>query len=172
MATALAARVRWRERADASPVARPRRPPRSPRPVADPAQRTGSLGSLAFPNSGAAAAQDDFLRGVAWLHSFGYEDAIAAFRAAQAKDPGFAMAYWGEALAFSQPLWFFEEPDKGRAALARLGPRPRRGWRRPAPSASAGFLRAVEALWGPGAQPARAQALADAMAAVAAANPG
>ena len=58
---------------------------------------------------------------MAWLHSFGYEDAIDAFRAAQKIDPTFAMAYWGEAMSFSQPLWFFEEADKGRAALAKLG---------------------------------------------------
>ncbi len=50
-----------------------------------------------------------------------YEDAIDAFRAAQKIDPNFAMAYWGEAMSFSQPLWFFEEVDKGRAALAKLG---------------------------------------------------
>ena len=79
---------------------------------------------LAFPNCGAPAAQADFLRGVAWLHSFGYEDAIDAFRAAQKIDPAFAMAYWGEAMSFSQPLWFFEEAEKGRAALAKLGATP------------------------------------------------
>jgi tetratricopeptide (TPR) repeat protein len=140
--------------------------------VADPAQRSGSLGSLTFPNSGAAAAQDDFLRGVAWLHSFGYEDAIAAFRAAQAKDPGFAMAYWGEAMAFSQPLWFFEEPEKGRAALDRLGSSPEARLAKAGTERERGLLRAVEALWGPGVRPVRAQAFADAMAAVATANPG
>ncbi len=53
-----------------------------------------------------------------------YEDAIDAFRAAQKIDPNFVMAYWGEAMSFSQPLWFFEEVDKGRAALAKLGPTP------------------------------------------------
>ena len=31
------------------------------------------------------------------------------------------MAYWGEALSFNQPLWFQEEAEKGRAALAKLG---------------------------------------------------
>ena len=64
------------------------------------------------------------------------------------------MAYWGEAMAYSQPLWFHEEPDKGRAALARLGADARRARRqgRP-PSASSGYLRAVEALWGPGDRP-------------------
>src|SRR6185436_19801775 len=37
---------------------------------------------------------------------------------------GFAMAYWGEALAYSQPLWRNESLDKARAVLARLGPTP------------------------------------------------
>src|SRR6476469_5457213 len=82
------------------------------------------LGRVSFPNSGSPSAQADFLRGIAWLHSFGYEDAIDAFRAAQKIDPSFAMAYWGEALSFSQPLWFFEEVDKGRAALAKLAATP------------------------------------------------
>ena len=41
------------------------------------------LGSLSFPNSGAAGAQDAFRRGVLLLHSFEYEPAAAAFREAQ-----------------------------------------------------------------------------------------
>ena len=73
----------------------------SPRPQAP------SLGKAAFANSGSPLAQADFQRGVAWLHSFGYEDAIDAFRAAQQADPNFALAYWGEAMSFSQPLWFY-----------------------------------------------------------------
>ena len=95
----------------------------------------------------------DFLRGVAWLHSFGYEDAIDAFRAAQKIDPSFAMAYWGEAMSFSQPLWFYEE-------VARAAPR-WRSWGRHAAARMAkartpreqGFMRAVEALFGPGDKP-------------------
>ena len=78
----------------------------------------------AFPNSGAPAAQDAFLRGLAWLHSFGYEEAIDAFRAAQKADPGFAMAYWGEAMSFNQPLWFHEDVESGRAVLRKLGATP------------------------------------------------
>ena len=81
------------------------------------------------------------------------------------------MAYWGEAMAFSQPLWFFEEPEKGRAALARLGSSPEARLAKAGTERERGFLRAVEALWGPGVRPVRAQAFADAMAAVAAANP-
>jgi hypothetical protein len=45
------------------------------------------LGTLSFPNSGAAAAQPDFIRGVLLLHSFEYDDARAAFRAASSKRP-------------------------------------------------------------------------------------
>ena len=84
------------------------------------------------------------------------------------------MAYWGEALAFSQPLWFFEEPEKARAALGGSDRAPRgaagEGRHR---GGSGGFLRAVEALWGPGVRgrcgPRRSPS---AMAAVATANPG
>ena len=57
------------------------------------------LGRVEFANSGAPAAQPAFLRGMTLLHSFLFDEARAAFREAQAVDPGFAMAYWGEALA-------------------------------------------------------------------------
>jgi hypothetical protein len=58
-----------------------------------------SLGRISFPNSGTAQAQALFVRGILLLHSFEYDDAIEAFRQAQRADPGFAMAYWGEAVA-------------------------------------------------------------------------
>ena len=35
------------------------------------------------------------------MHSFEYEDAREAFVEAQKADPGFAMAYWGEAMTFN-----------------------------------------------------------------------
>ena len=56
------------------------------------------LGVLDFPNSGAAEAQDAFSRGVMLLHSFEFTDARSAFLEAQAIDPGFVMAIWGEAM--------------------------------------------------------------------------
>ena len=142
-----------------------------PRPVLDPGNPSGALGVIAFPTSGAPAAQHDFLRGVAWLHSFGYEDAIEAFQAAQAKDPQFAMAYWGESLAYSQPLWFREEPDKGRAVLRRLGATPGARADQARTDREKGFLGAVEALWGPGDLATRAAAHASAMAALGRAYP-
>jgi tetratricopeptide (TPR) repeat protein len=132
------------------------------------AQVRQPLGSITFPNSGAASAQADFIRGVAWLHSFGYEDAIDAFRAAQRKDPSFVLAYWGEAMCFNQPLWFFEEPEKGRQALAKLGAtREARAAKATTPRERM-YLAAVEALWGNGTKAARDKAYSDALGALAA----
>ena len=129
------------------------------------------LGRVVFPNSGHAAAQVDFLQGVAWLHSFMYEDAIDAFRAAQKADPSFALAYWGEALSFSQPLWFFEEVPQARTALAKLGATPDARVAKANTPREQGFLRAVEALFGPGDTAARHAAYADVMAKLAAEHP-
>jgi tetratricopeptide (TPR) repeat protein len=100
-----------------------------------------------------------------------YEDAIDAFRAAQKLDPNFAMAYWGEAMSFSQPLWFFEEPDKGRAALEKLGATAAARMAKAKTLREQGFMRAVEALFAAGATSARAAAHAQAMAKVAADHP-
>src|SRR6185436_9452105 len=63
-----------------------------------PGAHTGErLGVVSFPNSGARAAQQPFIRGLALLHSFEYDDARATLRAAEQADSSFAMAYWGEA---------------------------------------------------------------------------
>jgi tetratricopeptide (TPR) repeat protein len=127
--------------------------------------------ALAVPRAQAPTAQSEFNRGVTWLHSFMYEDAIDAFRSAQKLDPNFVMAYWGEAMSFSQPLWFFEEPDKGRAALAKLGATPEARIAKAKTPREQGLMRAVEALFGQGSTAARAAAHAKEMARVAAENP-
>ena len=126
-----------------------------PKPQGPSRKPEAALGRVEFPNSGNAAAQADFLRGVAWLHSFGYEDAIDAFRAAQKADPSFALAYWGEAMSFSQPLWFYEEVPQGRAALGKLGPSPEARIAKAKTPREQGFMRAAEALFGPGEKAAR-----------------
>jgi len=130
------------------------------------AQPSPSLGRISFPTSGAAAAQPAFIRGVLLLHSFEYDDAIAAFREAQRVDGGFAMACWGEALAYNQPLWYNENLEKARAVLTRLAPtRAARQAKAPTDREKA-YLDAVERLFGEGAKPARDRAYADAMAEV------
>ncbi len=129
------------------------------------------LGSVSFPNSGSPAAQPAFLRGVAWLHSFGYEDAIDAFREAQKIDPSFALAYWGEAMSFSQPIWSFEEPESARAALRKLGATPAERAANAKTPREQGYMRAVEALFGAGDTHTRHLKHSEAMGALAAAFP-
>jgi tetratricopeptide (TPR) repeat protein len=80
------------------------------------------LGEASFPNSGAPAAQADFLRGLLLLHSFEYEEAATAFRAAQQTDPAFAMAYWGEAMTYTHPIWNQQDTTAALTALRRFGP--------------------------------------------------
>ena len=77
-------------------------------PASAPAPAAG-VGEVSFANSGAPVAQAGFRRGLALLHNFEYEAAIAAFREAQAADPGFAMAYWGEAMAYTHPVWMEQD---------------------------------------------------------------
>src|SRR6266536_6189966 len=84
--------------------------------------QTPGLGTITFPNSGALAAHALFVRGVLLLHSFEYQDAARAFREAQRIDPGFALAYWGEALTYTHPLWNEQDLNAARAVLQRLGP--------------------------------------------------
>src|SRR5207302_737164 len=77
---------------------------------------------------------------------------------------GFAMAYWGEALSYNQPLWLNENLDKARATLGRLAPS-RAARQAKAPTArEKGYLDAVERLFGDGDKRARDRAYAGRMA--------
>ena len=49
-------------------------------------------------------------RGVALLHSFGYEEAGQQFTELTKSDPKCAMAYWGVAMSGFHELW--DHPDK------------------------------------------------------------
>jgi tetratricopeptide (TPR) repeat protein len=130
-----------------------------------------ALGRISFPNSGPPAAQDSFIRGVLLLHSFEYDDAIAAFREAQRVAPGFALAYWGEAMCYNQPLWSNENLTRAREVLKRLGPDSKaRAAKAPTPREK-GYLEAVERLFGEGQKPARDRAYADRMRALRVENP-
>src|SRR5438874_9750547 len=85
-----------------------------------PAAADGEYGHVNFANSGAPAAHADFLTGLALLHYFEYPAAAAAFRRAELADPGFAMAYWGEAMTFNHPIWMQQDLKAGRDALNKL----------------------------------------------------
>ncbi|HET9227587.1 MAG TPA: tetratricopeptide repeat protein [Thermoanaerobaculia bacterium] len=83
-----------------------------------PAQAS-DLGRVDFPTSGKPEAQAHFLRGVAALHSFWYDEAADAFREAQKIDPAFAMAYWGEAMTYNHPIWSEKDSEAAKAVLAK-----------------------------------------------------
>jgi hypothetical protein len=63
------------------------------------------LGRVNFVISCTPAAQKQFNRAVAWLHSFEYEEAEKAFTEVAAADPRCGMAYWGVAMSNYHPLW-------------------------------------------------------------------
>lgn len=121
------------------------------------------LGTVTFPTSGAPAAQPPFIRGVLYLHSFEYDSAAKAFREAQGLDSTFAMAYWGEAMTYTHPVWNQQDTAKARAALARSP-------RAPTPRERA-YVEAARILYGAGRKAARDTLYADAMRDLAAAYP-
>src|SRR5262245_28769040 len=80
------------------------------------------LGTITFPTSGSAAAQPLFIEGVKELHSFQFDEAAEAFQKAQKSDPGFALAYWGEAMSYNHPLWAQVDVEAAKKALEKLAP--------------------------------------------------
>lgn len=63
------------------------------------------VGTVEFPTSCTEKVKPDFLRGVALLHSFFYEEARRVFTSVAERDPGCAMAHWGVAMTLYHPLW-------------------------------------------------------------------
>jgi len=124
---------------------------------------TGGLGKISFPNSGAPEAQAPFLRGVAALHNFAYEEAVLEFQKAQRIDPGFAMAYWGEAMAYNQTLWLNQDSEAAWRIIERVGGTPEARAAKAGSEKERAFLAAVEVLFGPGDKAARDVAYAQAM---------
>src|SRR5207253_10509230 len=79
------------------------------------------LGTIDFPTSGAPAARAPFICGVLLLHSFEYGDASRAFREAKRFDSWFALAYCGEAMTYTNPVWYVYDVNTESALLHRLG---------------------------------------------------
>jgi tetratricopeptide (TPR) repeat protein len=112
--------------------------------------QTPRVGDVAFENSGAPAAQSAFLFGLAQLHNFEYDDAARAFREAQQIDPGFALAYWGEAMTKNHPVWMEQDLGGARRVLERLGASAGERAAKPQTERERAYLRAVEVLYGEG----------------------
>ena len=122
-----------------------------------------NVGSFEFPTSASGEAQQHFLRGAAFLHSFGWIQAREEFHAAQEIDPDFAMAYWGESLAYNHPLRSQMDPTDPRRALERLAPTRAERLAKAPTEREKGFLNAVEILWGAGDHVERRVGYMDAM---------
>ncbi|WP_395622961.1 hypothetical protein [Sphingomonas daechungensis] len=129
------------------------------------------VGSVKMKSEGNAAAQAPFLRGLALLHNFEYSSAAEAFRAAQAADPDFVLAYWGEAMTYNHPLWAEQDAAAARAVLTRLGPTPAARKAKARSPREAQWLDAVEALYGNGSKYERDFAYTDRMKVVFDADP-
>jgi len=78
------------------------------------------LGHVSFATSCSAEANALFQRGLAWLHSFEYEQAAQVFTLVATADPSCAIAHWGVAASYYHPLWAspsVAELKNGSAAL-------------------------------------------------------
>jgi tetratricopeptide (TPR) repeat protein len=135
------------------------------------AQGEPQLGHISFATSGAAAAQPHFLRGVLYLHSFEYDSAARAFRQAQLIDSSFALAYWGEAMTHTHPVWFQQNLPAARAILARFGPDRATRLRRIADARERRWFETAEILYGEGSKERRDTLFAEAMQRLAADYP-
>lgn len=133
------------------------------------ARRPAAIGCLLLTMAASSSAQGppaEFLRGVAALHNFEYEEANEAFLRVEQANPGFALAYWGEAMTYHQSLWRNEDVAAGRRALSRFGSTPADRAAKAATPKEKGYLAAVEVLFGEGDTTTRRRAYADAMAAL------
>jgi tetratricopeptide (TPR) repeat protein len=101
-------------------------------PADEPHQHGGPpperLGKVDFPISCSDAARQRFVRGVALLHSFWYDEAQKAFTDVTTTDPGCAMGYWGIAMSTFHPIWAAGNPgaeptpaelERGREAVRK-----------------------------------------------------
>lgn len=115
------------------------------------------LGSVEFQTSGSKEAQAHFLRGLAALHSFWYEEALAAFKESTKSDPEFMMGYWGEAMAHNHPLWSEQDTPTAREVIAKIKDLPKLTAR------ERSYLNAIKLLYGNGDKSTRDAAYSAAM---------
>ena len=79
-----------------------------------------AAGTVDFKVSCAPEVRSEFIRGVALLHSFFYEEARRIFTEVAARDPNCAMAHWGIAMTWWHPIWTPPTSDEMRAGKAAI----------------------------------------------------
>jgi len=124
---------------------------------APPASRV--LGEIEFPvTTDSAPARQSFIEGMLLLHLFEYPYAAERFRHAQALDPGFAMAYWGEAMTHHHPIWDRQDRDAARAVMTRLGATPEARLAKASSATERDWIAGLDVLFGDGPRDSRNQA--------------
>jgi tetratricopeptide (TPR) repeat protein len=78
------------------------------------------VGNVTFSITCLPDVQSDFVRAVALLHSFFYEEARRVFTSVAEHDPKCAMAQWGIAMTWWHPIWTPPTPDEMRAGKAAI----------------------------------------------------
>jgi tetratricopeptide (TPR) repeat protein len=121
------------------------------------ASPSSKLGSVDFPTTGSPEAQKLFLRGVAALHSFWYDEALKSFQESTKVDPNFVMGYWGEAMTHNKPLWEKQDTKAAKEALTKIKDISKIRVR------ELSYLEAVMHLYGEGDKKTRDKAYANAM---------
>jgi tetratricopeptide (TPR) repeat protein len=129
------------------------------------------LGTIQFPTSASGPTQAAFIRGVLFLHSFEYESAATAFREARRLSPDFALAYWGEAMTYTHPVWNEQDAGKAREVLSRLAPTAAARRAKAGTPREQMYMDAIEQLYGAGTKPKRDTLYAHAMEQLATAHP-
>lgn len=113
------------------------------------------LGTIDFPTSGSPQAEPHFIRGVLFMHSFEYDSASIEFRKAQSADSSFALAYWGEAMTHTHPVWNEQDLVAARGILDRLGNSAAERKAKAPTHREQMYLDAVEILYGDGSKERR-----------------
>jgi tetratricopeptide (TPR) repeat protein len=121
------------------------------------------LGSIDFPTSATPAAQAPFLTGVKALYNFEFDIAAEAFRESQKAEPGFALAYWGEAMSYNHPLWAQQDLPAARKVMERLAPTAAARAAKAPAGKERELIESIEILFGAGDKLARDIAYADAL---------
>ena len=129
------------------------------------------LGTINFPSSAKPAAQAPFLTGVKALYNFEFDIAADAFRDAQKADPGFALAYWGEAMSYNHPLWAQQDLPAARKVMERLAPTAAARAAKAPAGKERELIESIEVLFGAGDKLTRDIAYADALKAMHARRP-
>lgn len=109
--------------------------------------KKGEYGRIYFPSSASSEMQPLFIKGVLLLHHFQYDDARKVFIELQKKEPGFALAYWGEAMTYNHPLWNEQDLTAGQKALQKLAKTPEERIEKAKTPQEKGLIEAINILY-------------------------